>query len=64
METIAEIGSYYSFTNGFGYTSVIKVTRITDKSIFHISLLRDGSWSAHEFRISYNSLSVYQKITL
>lgn len=38
------VGGIYAFTNKHNYTTTIKVTRVTDKSIFASRKLQDGSW--------------------
>ena len=62
MENIAQIGVIYSYTNKYNYTTTIKVSRITDKSIFYYALLDSKAWSNIEFRISHNSFKYYKSI--
>lgn len=57
-----EVNKVYSFTNKMNYTTTIKITRLTDKSIFYQSLLKDGKYSNMEFRISYNSFAGYTEV--
>ena len=59
-----EPGEIYSYTNKYGYTTIFKVSRITDKSVFHFNLLSDGNFSETEARESINVIlkNIYTKI--
>lgn len=63
MTTNFEIGAVYSFTNKSGYTTRLKVTRITDKSIFCQSFCEsNGQWLS-EHREGINTVKKYTKCT-
>ncbi len=45
-----KIGGIYTFTNKHGYTTEIKVVRVSEKSIYAYHKLQDGNFSNYEFR--------------
>jgi hypothetical protein len=53
----------YSFTNGFGFTSTIKVIRINKKSVVYNKLLDSGEWGQIELKIDIKQFVIYTKIS-
>lgn len=55
-------GSIYSFTNIHNYTTTLKVSRVTEKSIFVFHLLSDGNWATRESREGVTNFKKYTLI--
>jgi hypothetical protein len=52
----------YSYTNGFGFTSTIKILRVSKLGIIYNKLLDDGEWGNIELLMKQNIFSLYKKI--
>lgn len=55
----AIVGGVYSYVNKYNYVTILKVSRITDKSVFVYYLLDNGNFSSNEHRESLNSFKKY-----
>jgi len=54
-----QIGRVYSYVNEVNYVTLLKVTRVTEKSIFVLRLLNNGKWSTSEFREGVTNFKKY-----
>jgi hypothetical protein len=55
----AQIGGVYSYTNKGGYTTTLRVSRVTEKSIFVYRLLNNGTFSNEETREGVTTFKKY-----
>lgn len=54
------LGGVYSYVNNQNYVTVLKVSRVTEKSVFVFSLLSDGTFSTREHREGINSFKKFR----
>ena len=53
------IGGVYSFVNKVNYVTILKVSRVTDKSVYVFSLLDSGTFSTKEHREGITNFKKY-----
>lgn len=53
------IGGFYSYVNQSNCVYVVKVARVTDKSVFVYSLLNDGTFATTAHREGFNNFKKY-----
>lgn len=57
-----QIGRVYSYVNETNYVTILKVTRVTEKSVFVLRWLRNGEigeWSKDEYREGVTNFKKY-----
>jgi hypothetical protein len=58
-----QLNAIYSFTNGFGFTTTIRVVRFNDKVVVYNKLLDDSEWGQIELKMNLGQFSIYTKIS-
>jgi hypothetical protein len=59
-----EINAIYSYTNGFGYVSTIKILEYDEKIVGYIQLNDNSEWNDKIQFMTIHCFSIYKKITL